>query len=53
MMSHLIALITATTRAQTAQALNNQKPSPMTLLAPSQLRNVAGGDGSDSPKGSW
>jgi|GEM_PF-5750181 len=53
MMSRLNALITAKFRAQTASASVNQKNAPMTELQSSLLRHISGGDGSDSPKGSW
>lgn len=53
MMSRLNALILAKFRAQKAAASNDQKYAPMTLLQPYALRNVSGGDGLDSPKGSW
>lgn len=53
MMSRLNALIPAKFRAQTASASVDQKRAPMTELHADLLRNITGGDGSDSPKGSW
>ena len=53
MMSRLNALIPAKFRAQTASASVDQKHTPMTELHANVLRNITGGDGSDSPKGSW
>jgi len=53
MMSRLTALILAKNRAQKAAASAERKHMPMALLQPGQLRSVFGGDGTDSPKGSW
>jgi hypothetical protein len=53
MMSRLNALIPAKFRAQTASASVDQKHAPMTELQSNLLRNICGGDGADSPKGSW
>jgi len=53
MMSRLYALIPAKFRAQTAAESRNQRYAPMTKLQQCQLRDISGGDGSDSPKGSW
>jgi hypothetical protein len=53
MMSRLTALITAKNRAQKAAASSERKYAPMTVLQPGQLRSIAGGEGTDSPKGSW
>jgi hypothetical protein len=53
MMSRLNALIVAKFHAQKAATSNDQKCAPMTLLLPAQLRNISGGDGAESPKGSW
>jgi len=53
MMSRLNALIPAKFRAQKAAAPLDQKRSPMTELQQELLRNISGGDGTDSPKGSW
>ena len=53
MMSRLNALIPAKFRAQKAAASNDQKLAPMALLMPAQLRSISGGDGAESPKGSW
>lgn len=53
MMSRLTALIPAKNRAQKPAASSGQKYTPMAVLQPGQLRSVAGGEGTDSPKGSW
>jgi hypothetical protein len=53
MMFRLNALILAKFRAQKAATSNDQKCAPMTLLQPSMLRSISGGDGTESPKGSW
>jgi hypothetical protein len=53
MMSRLTALILAKNRAQKAAMSAEQKYTPMALLQPGQLRSVSGGEGTDSPKGSW
>lgn len=53
MMPRLTALIPTMVRAQKASASNNQKQAPMKLLSPNELRSVSGGDGTESPKGSW
>jgi hypothetical protein len=53
MMRRLTVLITAKIRAQKAEASTNEKRTPMTTLESGLLRYVSGGEGTDSPKGSW
>jgi hypothetical protein len=52
MMSRLNALIPAKFRAKAMEPVH-QKYTPMTEVRHELLRNVSGGDASDSPKGSW
>jgi len=53
MMRRLTALITTKIRTQKGEASINQKCTPMTALEPGLLRSISGGDGVQSPKGSW
>lgn len=53
MMSRLYALIPVKFRAQMAAESRSPKYAPMTMLRAGQLRDITGGDNSDSPKGSW
>lgn len=53
MMSRLNALIFAKSRAQKVAESIDQKRPPMMVLQPNMLRSISGGDGPDSPKGSW
>jgi hypothetical protein len=53
MMRRLTALITTKIQTQKGEASTNQKCAPMIALEPGLLRSIAGGDGVQSPKGSW
>jgi len=53
MMRRLTALIAVKIRTQKLAASTIQKRTSMIALEPSLLRCVSGGDGTDSPKGSW
>ena len=53
MMSRLNALIFAKSRAQKVAESIDQKRPPMMVLQRNMLRGISGGDGPDSPKGSW
>lgn len=53
MMSRLNALIPAKFRAQKAMESVHQKYTPMTEVRHELLRDISGGDATDSPKGSW
>jgi len=53
MMRRLTALIAAKIHTHKSAASTNQKCTPMVAIEPRMLRSISGGDGTDSPKGSW
>lgn len=53
MMRRLTALIAAKIHTPKPAASTNQKCTPMVALEAAMFRSISGGEGTDSPKGSW